>query len=156
MNIVIRPFTLDDRPGLIASIDAVCGEVRWMSTSHFEPTLAWTHALVHPDCLCHSLLVVEVNQNIVGWCRMFPTQCNGTMQVELGIGLLAPYRLRGLGTKLVRQSLEWARQTGYDMASLQVHPANAIARHVFERCGFCYDGTADGQLTMTRRLRIQE
>ncbi len=145
------------RVDLVAAINTVCSESPYMATTRFEPTPAWMHALDTPDCQCHCILTIQDTGRIIGWCRMFPANRNEALsQVELGVGLLAPYRLCGLGTLLVRQALGWASQTGYETAILQVHPDNAVARHVFERCGFEYDGMVGGLMTMIRHLRHEE
>jgi RimJ/RimL family protein N-acetyltransferase len=150
----IRPFKIADRSRLVRTIDAVCGEGRWMSTTRFEPTESWLHALAEPRCSCHSLLVVEDAKKIVGWCRLFPREDTGMQETILGIGLLPAYRDRGIGTALVRQSLEWARDVGHGQVQLTTHPGNARAIHVFSRCGFSYAGRVrDESIEMTCGLQ---
>jgi GNAT superfamily N-acetyltransferase len=134
----VRPFGTPDRSGLVQTIDAVCGENRWMSTTRFKPTAHWLHALAEPACSCHSLLVAEDAKQVVGWCRIFPGEDAGTRELTLGVGLLPAYRDRGVGTALVRQSLEWARDAGHGQVRLTTHPDNARAIHVFTRCGFAF------------------
>lgn len=145
---LIRPFAADDQTSLITTIDTVCGESRWMSTRRFEPTPAWTHALVQPDCPRHLLLVVGVDEAIMGWCRLFPTDlCNGAPpQVSLGIGLLQPYRDMGIGTALACEALEWASLNGVQSVILSTRPDNTRAIHVFKKCGFSTTGYMSGNL----------
>ena len=125
-----------------------------MSIARFEPTPAWTHALQEPECPCHLLLVVEDGAQIVGWCRAFPKDgSNDAQEVVLGIGLLPPYRDRGLGTALVRRSMAWVGEAGYRRITLTTRPDNARAIHVFRRCGFVFTGkTRDRMLEMTCAL----
>jgi RimJ/RimL family protein N-acetyltransferase len=147
VTLQIRPFGSDDRPGLIQTIDAVCGEGRWMSTTRFEPTLNWIHALEAPCCPCHLLLVVEDTGHLVGWCRTFPRDgWTETQEAMLGVGLLPVYRDQGIGTALVRRSLRWAEDVGYQRVSLTTHPENGRAIHVFTRCGFAFTRRADDNL----------
>lgn len=141
MTLRIRPFASDDRPELIQTIDAVCGENCWMSTTRFEPTPDWIHALEEPRCACHLLLVVENGGYVVGWCRTFPEEGRDeAREATLGVGLLLPYRDQGIGTALVRQSLNWARDAGHQRVRLTTHPDNARAIHVFTHCGFTFTG----------------
>ncbi|MBM4428757.1 MAG: GNAT family N-acetyltransferase [Chloroflexi bacterium] len=143
----IRIFTSNDRLGLIPTIDFVCGEGRWMSTTRFEPTPSWTHALEEPHCPCHLLLVVEDAGCVVGWCRTFPKDgWSETQEATLGLGLLPAYRNRGIGTALIRQSLSWARDAGYWRVSLTTYPNNARAIHVFSSCGFAFTQRTERQL----------
>ena len=151
MTLQIRPFASDDRPDLIQAIEAVCGEGCWMRTICFEPTPSWIHALEEPLCACHLLLVVENARHVVGWCRTFPEEGRDeAREATLGIGLLPPYRDRGIGTALVRQSLSWAKNAGYQCVRLTTHPDNARAIHVFTRCEFTFTGQgSDNWLEMT-------
>ena len=151
MTLQIRPLASNDRPGLIQAIEAVCGEGCWMRTSRFEPTPGWIHALEEPQCACHLLLVVEDTGHVVGWCRTFPKESGDEVrEATLGIGLLPPYRDRGIGTALVRQSLSWAKNVGYQCVRLTTHPDNARAIHVFTHCGFTFTGqSSDTWLEMT-------
>lgn len=144
MTLKIRRFASADRAALVAVIDAVCAEGRWMSTRRFEPTLDWTHALQEPLCPGHQLLVAECQGEVIGWCRLFPK--DGKNEVVLGIGLLPKYRHRGLGTALVRRALHWGRDTGYQRVSLTTRLNNARAIHVFSRCGFARMRCADDGL----------
>ena len=156
MNRAIRQFISGDGANLIATIDTVCGEGRWMSTPRYEPTPTWTHALGQADCIRHSLLVVEVNHAIVGWCRLFSDRpCNGFQsEASLGIGLLPPHRDMGIGTALVRESLDWAFSVGISSVTLSTRTDNARAIRVFEKCGFGPTGhTSEGLLEMECKLR---
>jgi RimJ/RimL family protein N-acetyltransferase len=152
---VTHLFTPYDVPGLILAINTVCAEGRWMHTLRFEPTPAWEHALHDADCPEHLLLVVEDAARIVGWCRTFPTSCqNGSsMQASLGIGLVPAFRDRGIGTALVRASLDWARGAGLARITLTTRPDNQRALHVFDKCGFAPTGNGqDGTIEMAVEL----
>ncbi len=81
-----------------------------MATRRFEPTPAWLHALDAPACLCHLLLVVEDNGQVVGWCRIFP-KLEGD-SAEIGLGLLPGYRDLGYGQELMSQAFSWVTGRG--------------------------------------------
>ncbi len=150
----VRRFVRSDRASLEEAINAVCAEGRWMSTSSFQPTPAWRHALEQPNCSNHCLLVAEEKGHIVGWCRVLPAACKGEVtKAELGIGLLPDYRNRGLGTVLVQRVLDWARETGLERLWLRTREDNTRARRVFARCGFFACGKSDGWIRMIRQLQ---
>jgi RimJ/RimL family protein N-acetyltransferase len=149
----MRPFVSNDRDSLITTIDAVCAEGRWMSRLHFQPTSAWQHALETPVCLRHSLLIVEDESKVVGWCRLWPSACIAQApEVELGVGLLPAYRNRGLGTALICQILAWARLTGLRRVVLTSRGDNTRALHVFRQCGFQTLNTSNGQIEMAYQI----
>jgi RimJ/RimL family protein N-acetyltransferase len=152
---IIRAYRSSDHISLLRVIDTVCAE-GLMKTTKFQPTPAWDHALCRADCGHHLLLVCEDAGHLVGWCRLFPVDGALVVQVELGIGLLGSYRGQGMGSEMIGQSQMWARQASYQRIVLQVHPENAMARHVFGKCGFQCEDAVDNQLTMAQRLFAEE
>ena len=114
-----------------------------MRTTRFEPTPAWEHALTEPDCPNHLLLVAHDGEQAIGWCRAFPTGAQAG--AELGIGLLPPYRNQGLGTDMVRKTLNWACGQGLARLTLTTRDDNHRAIHVFEKCGFSPTGRNEGK-----------
>ena len=146
MSLRIRPFATDDHAALVTLIGAVCQESPWMRTRRFEPTPAWLHALDFPHCPYHLLLVGEVEGRVIGWCRLFPPHIGRwSPEVELGIGLLAPYRGRGIGKKMLQQALHWARERGVRRIRLTTHRENLRAQRLFARFGFIVQGERDGE-----------
>ncbi len=144
MGIAIRPYRLVDRAELIQVIDVVCAE-GVMHTRRFEPTPAWRHALEEPDCACHLLLVASDGGRVVGWCRLFPAEGSG--ELELGVGVLGSYRRRGVGKKLLSRGLEWASKEGVGVV-LGTRPDNYPAIRLFEWYDFRITGRENGLLTM--------
>ncbi|GEM_PF-630825 len=136
MKVILRSYALSDRTGLIRAINAVCGEGLWMSTSRFEPTPAWEHALADPNCGCHLLLLAVGTNAPVGWCRVFrEPDVQGTV-ASLGIGLLPIYRDRGIGTQMAQKALAWAWSADVERVVLRTRRDNHRAVRVFSRCGF--------------------
>ena len=133
-QVKVRPFVPEDRPALLAVINVVCAEGRWMCTRCYEPTPAWEHALDQPNCTCHRLLVTTVHNRIIGWCRVFPESTSAIANV--GIGLLPAYRNRGWGTLLLRSAVSWACQAGFERLCLTVRNDNGRAQYLFRKFGF--------------------
>lgn len=104
-----------------------------MHTPRFEPTPAWEHALGQPDCSCHLLLIALNGEQVVGWCRLFPT---GKGEAELGIGLLASARGRGLGRCMVSEAIAWARRREVNRLVLTTRSDNYQAISLFMGYGF--------------------
>ena len=146
MDYTIRPYQRMDRSGLVQVIDAVCAE-GMMRTRRFEPTSVWQHALEKPGCPCHLLLVASSDEQIVGWCRLFPAGENG--RFELGIGVLYGHRSRGVGSALLASALAWADKREAEVV-LSTRSDNFSATRVFKRHGFCATGRRNELLTMRR------
>jgi GNAT superfamily N-acetyltransferase len=134
---IIRSYIHQDAHELAEVINSVCADVKWMLTKSFIPTDEWLHAMSKPECKKHLLLVVEENNKMIGWCRVFPKKCSALMRsAELGIGILAKYRNQGIGYSLIQYSFEWAQFQSLDQIDLSVSIKNKIALHLFEKVGF--------------------
>jgi GNAT superfamily N-acetyltransferase len=89
------------------------------------------------DCLAHALFVVEENDEIIGWCRIFPENCYTSSSIgELGIGLLPDYRNQNRGHKMLETAFSWALKQGVKQINLTVNEKNEIAIHIFNNFGF--------------------
>lgn len=140
----VLPFSeLIQSEDLVTALDAVCAE-GMMHTPRFEPTPAWEHALSQPDCPCHLLLVAVEGAHIAGWCRLFPL-AEGTL--ELGIGVVAPYRRQGRGSALLAAALDWASARGMPVV-LETRTDNLPAIRLFTRAGFRVIGESDSHWQM--------
>jgi RimJ/RimL family protein N-acetyltransferase len=136
MIITLRKLQVGERRDLLAVIDAVCGEGKWMTTRQYEPTPAWEHALDEVDCPEHLLLVATTGSHLVGWCRSFPSSHPNGQIATLGVGLLPAFRDQGIGTQMVRTALAWAQEAGLKQICLTARSDNERAIHVFAKCGF--------------------
>jgi len=154
--VVVSLFSGVDRESLVQAIDAVCGEGGWMQTTHFEPALAWQHALDVPDCPHHLLLGARDGGRVGGWCRLFPCDYpEPSEDFELGIGLLPAFRGQGVGQEMVSGALDWALVHRIGQVVLTTHQDNWTARRLFETFGFTPTGQgADGWLDMARRREV--
>ncbi len=143
MTLVLRPYGFSDRGDLIRVIDEVCGEGRWMSTARFEPTPAWERALQPARRDDHLLLLAADGPTVVGWCRLFLETSVQRAEADLGIGLLVPYRNRGIGCDLMQRTLSWAWSAGLQRVTLKTRRDNRRALRVFVRCGFEFTPGSD-------------
>jgi GNAT superfamily N-acetyltransferase len=54
----------------------------------------------------------------------------------LGVIALDEYRNKGLGTKLIKLLIEWAKKKKIDFIELSVYEKNPDAKRLYERLGF--------------------
>jgi ribosomal protein S18 acetylase RimI-like enzyme len=59
----------------------------------------------------------------------------------LGMGVLADYRGRGLGERLIRATLAAAASAGFERISLSVYGSNTRAAALYRKVGFVLEGT---------------
>ena len=127
--------------GFRAAVDGVARERRYVAMLEAPPL---------EDCRAYVLdmrrrgfpqYVALYDTHVVGWCDISPANRpvyahSGT----LGIGIVAGYRGRGLGTRLLAAALQRAREIGLTRIELDVRAANTPAIALYERFGFVREG----------------
>lgn len=91
------------------------------------------------------------------WARALPASTPGYGYVaddvpEIGMGVAAAHRGRGVGSALLAGCVEQARGLGWRGLSLSVEDGNTAARSLYERHGFVVVGRNGGSDTMLREL----
>ncbi|ACZ21852.1 sortase-like acyltransferase [Sanguibacter keddieii DSM 10542] len=91
------------------------------------------------------------------WARALPAEAPGYGFVaddvpEIGMGVGAAHRGRGVGSALLAGHLDQARAQGWRALSLSVEDGNVAARALYERHGFVVVGRNGGSDTMLREL----
>ncbi|WP_456369472.1 N-acetyltransferase family protein [Geoglobus sp.] len=79
-------------------------------------------------------LVAEIDGRIVGHCSIVPTEDG--KKVDLSIFVHQDYQDRGIGQKLLRNMIEYARKAGFDGIMLVTERSNERALHVYRKLGF--------------------
>ena len=78
---------------------------------------------------------------VVGWCDITPMRHAGfTHCGELGMGVRNGFRRMGIGTKLVEQTVQKAKEQGIERVELEVFRSNLPAIRLYEKMGFVVEG----------------
>jgi ribosomal protein S18 acetylase RimI-like enzyme len=139
---VVRAITLADVAGFRECVGAVMHERRYLA--YLEPfSLAETASFVAGNIdKGNPHFVADDAGRIVGWCDIsrerVPTYAHEGM---LGMGVLADYRGRGLGERLIRAALAAAAAAGFERVSLSVYGTNTRAAALYRKVGFALEGT---------------
>ena len=153
---VIRVARPEDAPGLAKALDAVAAERRFLAvTSGFDhhATLGFIHANIAQHNP-HLVAVTHPGGQIVGWCDIVPAHpWDGARHVgRLGMGLLPPWRGRGLGTQLLRTALVACTPRRFHRVELEVFATNQRAIRLYERAGFRHEGRAVAACILDGRI----
>ena len=81
-------------------------------------------------------LVVRVDGKVVGGAGLSPFTDKRAHVAELGIYILKSYRNCGLGTILIKEFIEVAQKSGFEIIQLSAFSTNKRAMHVYRKCGF--------------------
>jgi len=141
-QIIVRPITLADVAGYSACVCAVMRERRFLA--YLEPFSIAETATFDAGNIDkgNPHFVAEDAGRIVGWCDIsrerVPTYAHEGM---LGMGVLADYRGRGIGERLIRAALAAAGAAGFERISLSVYGSNTRAAALYRKVGFVLEGT---------------
>jgi RimJ/RimL family protein N-acetyltransferase len=141
MNFQIVPIAEEHIEAFRSVLDSVARERRYLAFLE-APPLEETRKFVrrniqkgYPQC------VALVEGRVVGWCDILPidrpTMAHGGI---LGVGILAEYRGRGIGTALIHAGLQRARDAGLTRVELTVRESNKRAVTLYEKFGFVVEG----------------
>src|SRR5258706_8024590 len=141
MPFQVVPIAEQQIEGFRAVLDAVARERRYLAFLE-APPLEQSRQFVrrnitkgYPHC------VALLGSRIIGWCDVLPverpTKAHGGV---LGVGVLGEHRGSGIGTALIRATLERARAAGLTRIELTVREGNVRARGLYEKLGFRHEG----------------
>lgn len=99
-------------------------------------TLPWSRAAFEAEVTDNTLadyLIMETAGKIIGYAGMWLILDEAHVT---NIAVLAAYRRRGLGEKLVRALIEQAKQRGAVSMTLEVRVSNMAAQTLYRKLGF--------------------
>jgi ribosomal protein S18 acetylase RimI-like enzyme len=144
--VTVRPATDADVESFHSCVDAVARERRWLAMI-VAPPLAATRQFrrMLRDGGGVDLVAVTDAGTVVGWTDVQRIPWEGMRHVgALGMGVLAPYRGRGLGRALLREALDAAARAGITRVELDVYASNARAMSLYQAEGFVEEGRKRG------------
>jgi RimJ/RimL family protein N-acetyltransferase len=141
MSIEIVPIEKRHVAGFREVLDGVARERRWLAMLE-APPMPRVQSFVRNGLTNGMVQFVALDGGtVVGWCDVNP-KTHPTLRHSgvLGMGVAASHRGRGLGTGLLRTTLEAAFGRGLLRVELVVRADNAAAIALYERHGFELEG----------------
>lgn len=141
-EIEIRSLRTEDTRGFWECVGAVARErayLVFLDAPPYESSQRWVQKLIDSG---YPAVVALDEDRIVGWCDIGPNEREPFRhRGTLGVGMLPPYRGRGLGRRLILAALDRAREVpGLERVELTVFAANENARRLYEKLGFAHEG----------------
>ena len=142
---LLRRGTLRDFEGFWRCLDAVARERRYLALVE-APPLEEAHAFLEDARSRGMVQILAVAEGeVVGWCDAIPKPYEGMRHcASLGMGLLPPFRGRGVGARMLAETLEGAAAQGITRVELEVFATNERAIALYERRGFLHEGRKRG------------
>ena len=139
--IEVRLASLDDVPGLHRAQTAVYGERRFFGRTEAVAVEKLTEIIAEYAAAGSVFCVVVSQGDVVGWCNIWRRVGDSFRHCgALGMGLLPPYRGRGIGHALMTFALTEARHAGIWRIELEVFANNLPAIELYEKMGFVREG----------------
>jgi RimJ/RimL family protein N-acetyltransferase len=132
-----------------STLDAVAKERRFLIVLE-APPLERIQEFVRDNIARGGVQFFAVDRadRVVGWCDVNRHRLEGYRHSgALGIGLLAPYRGRGIGAQLALAAIDAARMNGIERIELEVWASNVTAIALYLQLGFVHEG-------LRRRARL--
>jgi ribosomal protein S18 acetylase RimI-like enzyme len=141
MEYRISPIAEQHIEGFRAVLDCVARERRYLAFLEApspEDTAGFVRRNIRKG---YPQSVALIEREVVGWCDILPIdrpiKAHGGV---LGVGVLPKHRGRGIGTALIRATVERARAVGLTRVELAVREDNARAIALYETLGFIHEG----------------
>jgi RimJ/RimL family protein N-acetyltransferase len=137
-GVTVRRTRGEDLDALVDLMVAVAEEGRWIATEapvdRERRRRRFAEDLERDDTV---LLVADAGGQLVGQLGLVLARYG---VADLGMLVADGWRQRGIGSALLRASIDWARQAGAHKIALQVWPHNRAAIALYERFGFQHEG----------------
>jgi RimJ/RimL family protein N-acetyltransferase len=143
MSVSVQPISIEHSRTFREALDAVARERRYLMLVE-APPLAEVEKFVRRTVArdVAQFVAVDSEQNrVVGWCDIFPREEAGfTHAGRLGMGVVAAYRGKGIGRRLLEATLKKAQAAGLTRIELEVFASNHTAIALYEKFGFSPEG----------------
>ncbi len=141
MTISIAPITVDTIDEYHHVLGAVARERKYLARED-APPIERSRAFVLENMERGNPHFVALDGvSVVGWCDVRRnTEFNALHAGMLGMGMLADYRGKGIGSRLMEAALAAAWSIGLTRIELSVNASNQRAIRLYEKSGFEYEG----------------
>jgi ribosomal protein S18 acetylase RimI-like enzyme len=161
-DVVVRGITFGDIPGFGEAVGSVAAERLYLARTSPFPLDASARFVAANIAGGHPQFVADAGGEIVGWCDIHRSDQEVSQHVGiLGMGVLRPWRRRGIGRRLIVAALDAARGV-FEQVQLDVYATNRHAIALYASVGFVeqgrrrrgrkLDGVYDDIVLMTRFL----
>ncbi len=137
----IIPLTIEQIKPFHTALDQVCREKIYL-TRHQAPPLAKTKEFFLEITKNNSPAFIAVDNNqVIGWCDVAVHKADNLKHSgTLGMGIIANYRGKGLGTALLKETINAAKKLGLERIQLEVMDFNDAAYKLYKKFGFTEEG----------------
>ena len=140
-EIVLRPAVPADASDIIHTVKSASLERSYVLMEQYGMNEASEEKYITElDCHKNLLLVAIAGSTVVG--SLAGLQADGGQRpqtahiLKIGLHLAEAYRGRGVGSEMLRYSIEWAEGHGFKKMEASIFTTNKRSLHLFGRAGF--------------------
>jgi len=141
MKTTITPIRVEHLTSFRTALDAVAREKKYLAMIE-APPMERMSTFVHDNIAKgYAQFVAIEDGEVIGWADVIPALTHGVSHRGcLGMGLLPPYRGRGIGRKLLEACIARSWEIGLTRIELEVRADNEHALRLYQRLGFVEEG----------------
>lgn len=141
-DIIIIKTKIDYVESFCKAVDTVAKERKYLASTEgfpLESVKSFVEMIQENDLAQYYLVKDGI---VIGWCDILPKSFEGMKHVgNLGMGLLANYRGKGLGSRLLETTMQHAKsKNGIEKIELEVFESNINAIRLYNKYGFIQEG----------------
>jgi RimJ/RimL family protein N-acetyltransferase len=139
--VTIEKITPKHIGGFRHAVDVVAREHKYLAFLEAPPLKATRAFVLNNIKTGNPQFVAIAEGNVIGWCDIVRSERPVHVHCgTLGMGLLPSFRGHGIGTNLIRTTLDEAHHKGLERVELTVHADNQHAIRLYNKVGFQKEG----------------
>jgi len=142
-DLIIRPARPCDAHDFVRTWDEVSREGIYLLHDRAPRTVVEQEKIIsYLNWDRNTIVVARLEGEIVGGMCIFAggSSPKSTSFCNLGVHIVKRARGQGIGKRLLKYGIDWARTKGYHKVCLSVFSTNTRAIKLYEKLGFVYEG----------------
>lgn len=119
------------------AVTSVCKEEKYLASTtgfSYKQTKSFVEKIISNN---FSQFYALENKRVIGWCDIIPREQELHKHTGvLGMGIISGFRHKGIGTELIKSTINHARLRGIERIELEVYANNLTVQKLYEKTGF--------------------
>jgi RimJ/RimL family protein N-acetyltransferase len=142
MSIAIRRIESADAKGFYDALTSVANERKYLLTVEPAPFDELKEFVLTNIAINAPQYVADFEGTIIGWADITSRTNHKSMSHvgSLGMGVISKFRGKGVGNRLLTETIDHAWKTGFKRLEIEVFSDNEIAIHLYKKHGYLIEG----------------